>query len=86
MAKQAIQQGITDNDLDRTVVLPTTLFGEGGLPTDAWRIDEAGVPVISMISAPVYLYDPPTHATWSPATSWQRSRRPSSRSSSVSIT
>jgi hypothetical protein len=58
MAKQAIQQAITDNDLDRAVVLPTTLFGECGLPTDASHMDCAGVPVISLISGPVYIYDP----------------------------
>jgi hypothetical protein len=40
-AKQAIQQAITDNDLDRTVILPTTLFGEGE------RLDNMGADEIS---------------------------------------
>jgi hypothetical protein len=61
VAKQAIQQAITDSDLERTVVLPASLFyveGECGLPTDASFMDCAGVLVISLISGPVYIYDP----------------------------
>jgi hypothetical protein len=56
-AMQAIEQAIEDNNLDHTIVLPATLFGECGPPTDASGMDCAGVPVITMITAPVYLYD-----------------------------
>ena len=34
-AMQTIEQAIKDNGLDRTIVLPTTLFGACGPPTDA---------------------------------------------------
>ncbi len=56
-AMQAIEQAIKDNDLDRTLVLPATLLGACGPPTDASFMDCAGVPVISMMTAPIYLYD-----------------------------
>lgn len=54
-AELAIQQAISDNDLDRTFVLPTTTPFR--VPTDAWVVAESGLPVITMISAPIYLYD-----------------------------
>jgi hypothetical protein len=51
----AIQKAVCDNGLDRTVILPTTT--PFGVPTDAWMMAETDVPVITMISAPIYLYD-----------------------------
>jgi hypothetical protein len=51
----AIRKAIRENGLDRTIVLPTTT--PFGVPTDAWMMAETDVPVITMISAPIYLYD-----------------------------
>ncbi|MGI5328736.1 M28 family peptidase [Actinomadura nitritigenes] len=57
--KAVIETAITTHDLQRTVRLPADtlvpLLGE--LPTDADFVYEAGVPTISFISGPVYLYD-----------------------------
>ena len=39
-------------ELDRTIVLPTTT--PLGVPTDACPLDEAGFPILSFISAPLY--------------------------------
>ena len=38
--------------LDRTIILPTTT--PLGVPTDACPLDEAGFPILSFISAPLY--------------------------------
>lgn len=51
---------VVDNDYRRSVVASTSLFAEEdeGLPTDVGPIQKlAGFPVISLISAPTYLYD-----------------------------
>ncbi|NUP47766.1 MAG: M28 family peptidase [Catenulispora sp.] len=57
--KTVIEDAITTHDLQRTVRLPTdTLFPLiGELPTDADLIYQAGVPTISFVSGPLYLYD-----------------------------
>ncbi|MFJ7213680.1 M28 family peptidase [Amycolatopsis sp. NPDC098790] len=44
-------------DLDRILAVPTSLLPTGELPTDADYNHRAGLPVISFISAPIYLYD-----------------------------
>ncbi|HTU14002.1 MAG TPA: M28 family peptidase [Solirubrobacterales bacterium] len=54
---EAIKQAIERNRVDRTVVLPAGVFGGDGIPTDASFSYAAGVPVISLISGPIYLYD-----------------------------
>ncbi len=57
--KNVIEDAVTSHDLQRTVRLPSDklvpLMGE--LPTDADLVYQAGVPTISFISGPLYLYD-----------------------------
>ncbi|MEU2234084.1 hypothetical protein [Streptomyces vietnamensis] len=57
--KDAIDNAVTAHGLERTVRLDADelvpLMGE--LPTDAEFVFEAGVPTISLISGPLYLYD-----------------------------
>jgi hypothetical protein len=50
---------IEQHDYRRSLVLSTNLFHDDeGLPTDVGPIQlRTGIPVISLISAPVYLYD-----------------------------
>jgi len=48
LAKEMVEE----HDLRRTVILPTDT--PLGVPTDATSYDEAGYPVISLISAPIY--------------------------------
>lgn len=51
-----IRKVIPKYGLDRTVVLPATFFGVS-LPTDASGAYQEAVPVVSLISGPIYLYD-----------------------------
>ncbi|WP_433519576.1 M28 family peptidase [Nonomuraea sp. CA-143628] len=57
--KTAIENAVTTHGLQRTLRLPTDklfpLIGE--LPTDADHVYQAGIPTISFISGPIYLYD-----------------------------
>ncbi|MFH8805115.1 hypothetical protein ACH4F6_37180 [Streptomyces sp. NPDC017936] len=57
--KTVIDEAVTAQDLQRTIRLSADklvpLIGE--LPTDADLIYDAGVPTISLISGPLYLYD-----------------------------
>jgi hypothetical protein len=53
---QVIKDAVVKNRLDRTIVIPATFFG-ASLPTDASFAYAAGVPVVSLISGPIYLYD-----------------------------
>lgn len=53
---QVIKDVVVKNKLDRTIVIPATFFG-ASLPTDASFAYAAGVPVVSLISGPIYLYD-----------------------------
>lgn len=57
--KAVIEAAIVENGLERTLRLPAdeivSLLGE--LPTDADLVYQAGVPTVSLISAPIYLYD-----------------------------
>ncbi|MEU6103326.1 M28 family peptidase [Streptomyces flaveolus] len=57
--KAVIERAVIAHDLERTVRLPLDKLGPllGELPTDADSVWEAGVPVISLISGPMYLYD-----------------------------
>ncbi|MFI6523058.1 M28 family peptidase [Spirillospora sp. NPDC050679] len=57
--KAAIDNAVTAHDLERTVRLPTDKLAPliGELPTDASLVYDAGVPTISFISGPLYLYD-----------------------------
>jgi hypothetical protein len=57
--QRALQRAIVANRLTRTAILPADLFGHvaNSLPTDASFIWTAGVPVVSLISGPIYLYD-----------------------------
>lgn len=53
--KTITNEEIVRHHLKRTVVLPTWLVDE--VPTDADMIHQQGVPIISIITAPIYLYD-----------------------------
>ncbi|MET8981138.1 M28 family peptidase [Streptomyces sp. NPDC004539] len=57
--KTVIENAVTTHGLERTIRLPADklfpLVGE--LPTDADLVYQAGVPVINLISGPLYLYD-----------------------------
>ena len=57
--QRSLARTIKANRLTRTAVLPANLFGNvaNSLPTDASFIWSAGVPVMSLISGPIYLYD-----------------------------
>jgi hypothetical protein len=50
------KEEIVRHKYGRTVVLPATILGED-MPTDADMFYQEGLPVISMITAPIYLYD-----------------------------
>jgi hypothetical protein len=50
------KQAVEKNRLERTVILPTyTILG---VPTDAGDFNRAGFTIISLISPPLYIYDP----------------------------
>jgi len=53
---KVINDAVVRNHLDRTIVIPATFFG-ASLPTDASFAYASGVPVVSLISGPIYLYD-----------------------------
>jgi len=52
---------ISGNDYQRALTIRGSLFNddviEDGIPTDADMIYRAGIPVISLVTAPLYLYD-----------------------------
>lgn len=50
------KEEIVRHDLRRTIILPTDMFGDE-LPTDADPYFQMGVPIISLVSGPIYLYD-----------------------------
>lgn len=50
------KEEIVRHDFKRTIMLPTDMFGDN-LPTDADPFLQEGVPVISLVSGPIYLYD-----------------------------
>ncbi len=53
---QITSEEIVRHRLARTVVIPADTFGDDP-PTDATLVLSAGVPIISVISGPIYLYD-----------------------------
>jgi len=53
---QITKEEMVRQDLDRTVILAATIFGDE-VPTDADMFYAEGVPIISLISGPIYLYD-----------------------------
>lgn len=63
--RSAIARAIIRNDLERTALLPANVFSAfggnacdaTGMPTDVSFVYGAGVPVVSLISGPIYLYD-----------------------------
>ena len=49
------KNSIINNNIERTVMVPTyTILG---VETDAFHIHKSGIPIISFISGPIYLYD-----------------------------
>ncbi|RRJ64633.1 M28 family peptidase [Paenibacillus oralis] len=50
------KEEIVRHGLQRTIILPTDMLGDE-LPTDADPYFQIGVPIISLVSAPIYLYD-----------------------------
>jgi hypothetical protein len=50
------KEEILRHKYSRTVVLPAKLLGDE-VPTDADMFYQQGIPIISMITAPIYLYD-----------------------------
>lgn len=54
------QEQVLKNELDRSIIISTDVFAayDDGIPTDAGVIQSiTGMPVISFLSAPAYLYD-----------------------------
>lgn len=55
--KAMLVQTIVDNDLNATTMLNATALQPVGIPTDAsWSV-LVGVPTVSLIAGPIYLYD-----------------------------
>ena len=52
-----VSRAIVADDLDRSLVLPPDLFGEFP-PTDGGFFHLAGVPMVNLLAAPMYLFDP----------------------------
>jgi len=50
------KQAVVKNRLGRTLFMPT--YSPLGVPTDAGDFNRAGIPIISYISPPIYIYDP----------------------------
>jgi hypothetical protein len=55
--KAMLAQSILDNQLDATAMLNGAVLQPVGLPTDASFTSLAGVPTVSLIAGPIYLYD-----------------------------
>lgn len=54
------QKAVELHDYQRSMIFPGSVFAEeitDGIPTDADFVYRSGVPVISLLSAPLYLYD-----------------------------
>ncbi|MFT4048456.1 MAG: M28 family peptidase [Solirubrobacterales bacterium] len=53
-----VNDAVRENDLRRTAVLSSNLLqAVGGIPTDVCGLMIAGVPTVSLISGPMYMYD-----------------------------
>lgn len=55
--QKLITDAVSRNDLRRTAVLSANLLQATGIPTDVSGLMQAGVPVVSLISGPAYMYD-----------------------------
>lgn len=55
--KAELARIVLARDLRAMTILNGTLFQPVGLPTDASFIQKAGVPTVSLIAGPIYLYD-----------------------------
>ena len=53
---QITKEEVVRHGLDRTAILPATLFGDE-VPSDADIFYQEGIPIISLVSGPIYLYD-----------------------------
>lgn len=56
----ATEKAISKNDYKRSLIVPGSNFGDDlsdGIPTDADFVYRAGVPVVSLLTAPLYIYD-----------------------------
>lgn len=53
---QITKEEVVRHGLQRTVMLPTDMFGDE-VPADSDMYYQEGVPIISLISGPIYLYD-----------------------------
>ena len=50
------KEEVTRHGLGRSILLPATALGED-VPTDADMFYQTGCPIVSLVSAPIYLYD-----------------------------
>lgn len=50
-----VQKAVENNNLERMLLLPT--YTSIGVPTDAFEYHKVGIPIISLISPPPYLFD-----------------------------
>ncbi len=55
--KSVVTGAVRRNDLRRTAVLNGDLLQTTGIPTDVSGLMQAGVPTVSLISGPMYMYD-----------------------------
>lgn len=55
--QSVVTKAVSNNDLRRTAVLSANLLQATGIPTDVSGLMQAGVPVVSLISGPAYMYD-----------------------------
>lgn len=57
LLKLSVINAVASNDLRRTAVLNADLLQPVGIPTDVSGLVMAGLPVVSLISGPAYMYD-----------------------------
>ncbi len=55
--KLALTTSIVEHDMNATTLLNGTVLAPVGIPTDASFVMAAGVPTVSLIAGPIYLYD-----------------------------
>jgi hypothetical protein len=55
--KAALAQSIVEHGMNATTLLNGTVLAPVGIPTDASFVMAAGVPTVSLIAGPIYLYD-----------------------------
>lgn len=54
---EGVRSAVLEGGLDRIAIVPTAALPSDELPSDADFIWRAGVPVVSMVCGPMYLYD-----------------------------